>query len=630
MRWNLRVLCLALLVAGLPSTALAHGPEDDGASIVEGLSAHHQHGGTGGHLPAAQRNVELVGKLDLFATGGEKPGRVSDVASFGNHAYLGAFYEPDCEDGGVYVIDIADPRNPTQDGFIPATPGTYVGEGVQVLDLKTSAFSGQVLIHNNENCAPAAGPLPAGRGGASLWDVTTPEQPRKLAEHVGDTDLAAGSTHLSTPHASHSAFGWQQGDKAYMVMVDNGELGTGDVDIFDITDPRNPRFVAQTALPDWETGGEKVRETPAPNGNNAFLHDMVVKKVGDRYLLLGSYWDGGYVVLDVTNLPAKPTFLRDTDFGASEPFAAEMGLPADWTPEGNAHQAEFNRDSTLFLGADEDFGAFRVDAQITSLRHAGKRFSATQGSNVPQIDDDTSLEGPTTYVGRACGPVPPAASPKHVAVIERGTCTFTVKLQVVQAMGYAGGIVFNDQATDPNCDAHVFMLAVGDIPFVFVGRTTGLQILDQTADNPCQTPTPVTVPASADVSLKGTFDGWGYVHLYDAQTMQPLDHWALPESLDPANAKGKGDLSVHEVAMDPRRNRAYVSHYAGGFRVLDFSREEGIREVGAFVAGGESGGNNLWGVEVHPSPGDKREKHPLVLASDRDSGLWIFRYNPRA
>jgi hypothetical protein len=51
--------------------------------------------------------------------------------------------------------------------------------------------------------------------------------------------------------------------------------------------------------------------------------------------------------------------------------------------------------------------------------------------------------------------------------------------------------------------------------------------------------------------------------------------------------------------------------------VVKFSRR-GIQEVGAFIA---SGGNNFWGVQV--LPGGKR---PLVMASDRDSGLWIFQY----
>jgi hypothetical protein len=609
------LVALGALACATP--AAAHHPEGDGVvDPMQMLSAHHQHGGEDGHLPAVQRNVAVLGTLDLFGAD-ERPGRVSDVGVFGDYAYLGAFREPDCEDGGVYVLDISDPAAPREAGFIPTSPFTYVGEGVQVLDMSTEHFTGQVLIHNNENCSPVSGAIPAGAGGTSLWDVTDPTDPEPLARHVGDTDPAIQGSlpHTSLPHQSHSAFGWQQGDRAYVVMVDNAELGNigagTDVDILDITDPRNPELIVETGLPDFPG----IVESPAPNGNNAFLHDMVVKRVGDRYLLLGSYWDGGYIVLDVTNLPEKPTFLRDTDFGPQEPFASEMGLSPEWTPEGNAHQAEFNRDSTMFLGADEDFGARRVVGTITSgALYAGDVFTATQGNNVPQIDDDTAAIGPTTYVGEACTPLPPAASDEHVAVVARGTCTFTVKAQNVQAAGYQAGIVFNNAA---ECDAQVNMDVLADIPFVFVGRTTGMKLLERPAECTAALPPPLT--AGNDVDLSAVFDGWGYLHLYDAQTMEAIDHWALPESLQAEYADGFGDLSIHEVAMDSALNRAYVSHYAGGFRVFDFSRDGGLQEVGAYI---DPAGNNFWGVEVHSLP----DAGTVVLASDRDSGLWIFKY----
>ena len=35
-------------------------------------------------------------------------------------------------------------------------------------------------------------------------------------------------------------------------------------------------------------------------------------------------------------------------------------------------------------------------------------------------------------------------------------------------------------------------------------------------------------------------------------------------------------------------------------------------------------GNNFWGVEVHRHPNGQK----YVLASDRDSGVWIFQYRP--
>ena len=46
-----------------------------------------QHGPTTGHLPASSKNVERVGKLDLTNV----EGGISDVAAFGNYAYLGTY-----------------------------------------------------------------------------------------------------------------------------------------------------------------------------------------------------------------------------------------------------------------------------------------------------------------------------------------------------------------------------------------------------------------------------------------------------------------------------------------------------------------------------------------------------------
>jgi hypothetical protein len=101
-----------------------------------------------------------------------------------------------------------------------------------------------------------------------------------------------------------------------------------------------------------------------------------------------------------------------------------------------------------------------------------------------------------------------------------------------------------------------------------------------------------------------------------------IDSWALPESQRSTFAGGHGVLSVHEVAVDPspRRRLVYVSHYAGGFRVLEYG-PKGLKEVGAFV---EAGGSDFWGVEVHRVAGRQ-----YVLASDRDYGLYIFQYVPR-
>ncbi len=207
-------------------------------------------------------------------------------------------------------------------------------------------------------------------------------------------------------------------------------------------------------------------------------------------------------------------------------------------------------------------------------------------------------------------------------------CSFQEKLNTIVAAGYDAGIVFN--SVRPDCLGRVTMLAVGDIPFVFVNRTTGLRLLQDagvTDANACTRLTNASAGAAA-TTIEAIFDGWGYVRLFNtsiphtrgaAGSISQIDTYAIPESQDPAYAVGFGDLSVHEVAMDPAVSLAYLSYYAGGFRVVKYGKS-GIQEVGAFI---DAGGNNFWGVEIWNDETGKQ----YVLASDRDYGLYILRYS---
>ena len=68
------------------------------------------------------------------------------------------------------------------------------------------------------------------------------------------------------------------------------------------------------------------------------------------------------------------------------------------------------------------------------------------------------------------------------------------------------------------------------------------------------------------ITVTSQFDGWGYVHLFDAATLEDLDAFVVPEATDPAYASGFDDLSVHKVATDP--SVAYLSYYSGGLRAI--------------------------------------------------------------
>jgi hypothetical protein len=577
---------------------------DDVADTAAELDRLHprQHGGAEGHLPPTRRNVKLVGKVRMADAA---PGRIADVGAFGNYAYLAAYAEPTCERGGVYVVDISDPRRPREVGFIATAEGSFVGEGVQVVRLKTRAFRGDVLVHNNEICSDA----PTAIGGMSLWDVTDPTSPQPLALGVGDTTIDG----QPQPRANmiHSVFIWQQGRRAYAVIVDDEEAGARDVDILDITDPRQPVLIAETGIVDWPDA-----QSPLARGDEVFFHDVVVKRVRGTWTMLLSYWDVGWVLLDVDD-PANPSFIADSDFPDPEPLTGFS------PPEGNAHQAEWNKTNRWIIGTSEDFSPFRAFVNI-----GDRQFPANQGSGSPPLTDTTTLEGPTTFVGLACDPatVPQAPAPGTIALVERGECFFQDKADNVVAKGYAAMIIFN--SANPDCE-EVFTPAVETtIPVLFVSRSTGFAILGQDPGaDVCTTPTGAEIGAAgATVRLSAQFDGWGHVHLLDARTLQQVDAYAVREALDPRYATRFGDLSVHEVATDPDwPNVAYLSYYNAGFRVIRIDRGR-IREVGRFI---DEGGNDFWGVEVHRLPGKGRRFGKLVLASDRDYGLYIFKYTGR-
>ena len=618
-----RAALVALAAGALATAAPAIAHDDDSRLVDDGamnsgkeVHAHDQHGGIEGHLPPKNNNVLKVGNLDLFS-GAEQAGRIGDVSAKGNYAYLTRYYEPTCDTGGVQVVDISDPTSPKKGPVIPSHLGTYAGEGSQVISLNTKYFKGDVLIYNNEICPGAR----SGVGGVTLVDVTNPLKPKKLVEGFGDFSLnGKAQTHSNQVH---SAFGWVNDEtgRAYVIMTDDEEAT--DTDIIEITNPTRPTFVAEYDLSD-----ESKQSPSAVHGDAVFIHDEIVKKIKGRYIGLLSYWDGGYIKLDVTD-PANATFIADTDYAPYDPV--RIGFGQQINPEGNGHQAEFTRDNKLFVATDEDFDPFRVDATIEDGPFAGHELTGVQGSEVPLIDLDTSLTGDTRAVGLACdaGSIPPPDATHKIAVIERGVCDFVVKVQLVQAAGYEGAIVFNRTGVD-GCETLISMLVEADIPAVFVSRQDGFRILGASLDgytcSDARDATGTAAPAAgtdgSTVDISATFDGWGYVHLYDAKTMQDHDQYFIPESQDPAYSQGFGDLSVHEVATDPDADLAYISYYSGGLRVLKYRDAAGnpdLQEVGAYIA---EGGNNFWGVEVHKHPNGQK----YVLASDRDSGIWIFQY----
>ncbi|XVV06641.1 PA domain-containing protein [Actinosynnema sp. CA-248983] len=616
-------VALSAAVTGLSNAHPDHGGggrEDfPGEGVADGL--YKQHDGDEGHLPAVSRNVTLVGKGKVTnPSGAGNTGRVADVTAFGDYAYLTAFREPTCERTGVHVMDISDPAKPVEvtSAFIPTSAGSYAGEGIQVEHVETPFFHGDLLIHQNETC-PGATPG-ATSGGISLWDVTDPRNPKAVKLHTGDFTNASGGLDPA-PNQTHSMRMWTNvfDKKVYVALVDDEE--GADVDILDITDPYNPVLVND----ELDLGAVFGVDQPAPaNLTSVFSHDMMITKIGRRYVMNVNYWDGGYVLLDVTDpRPGKVTLIAESDYAALDEERLARGERV--SPEGNAHQSELSPNRKFMIGTDEDFSPYRVTATIDSGPYAGAEYLATSAGDTKPVDENTSISGPTTFVGLACDAATVPAG-TGTALVERGVCPFQTKLDNIVAKGYTAGIVFQNVRSD--CLGSVSMAAAGPIPYVFTNRYAGLRLLGVpgvTEANACTTPTPSS--GGEVTTIKATFDGWGYVRLFGTNipksgpgSITQIDTYAVPESQDPKYARGFGDLSVHEVAMDPDNNSlAYLSYYAAGLRVVQYG-PNGIQEVGAFI---DEGGNNFWGVEVWKDETGEQ----YVLASDRDFGLYVFHFN---
>ena len=632
---------MALLVA-TSAAAVAHDGAHDDAGLVKGL-----HGDVNGHLIGTGDWGALSQIGEPFKVSGAHDDLVADVAVSpdGNTAYLANWGEDDCAgpetggqtspDAGAWVVDITDLDNPEQIGFIPSHQDSRPGEGMQVVNVTTKSFSGDILVMNNEQCGKN------GKGGASLWDVTDPANPKRLAENVGDR----GSAVKNDANDIHSVFAWDAGDRAYVVMTDNFEFP--DVDILDITNPSRPRLVAEYDLNQHDV------DQPAIGLTDSFLHDMIVKKIDGHFIMLLSYWDGGYVQLNVDD-PVNPVFLGDTDFTDPDPELLESTGVA-LTPEGNGHQNEYTLDNEFFIGTDEDFSPYRVGGfEITSGGQAGAYASViVPGAQAPAMLDDLTLNGPTVYGGYGCPASAPIPTPESIAGYVDSLVPGEEKIIVLQR-GPSGDPSATEEACFPGEKAHEAVLAGWDAVLfanrhvataeetfcgsgAFVDAVVGICVSHETFHKLFDT-APFAVPFTypdgpaigaigADIEVGSEFDGWGYIHLYDRQTSAEIDTFAIPEGHDPTKAFGFGDLTVHEVATDPQdASLAYLSYYSGGVRMIEIQCSDPndestceLVEVGGYL-GPE--GNDVWGVEAFVRDGET-----YVLGSDRDHGLLIFETN---
>ena len=594
--------------------------------------------GNDGHIP---RNVnygfEVIGRDTL---GGIQDGLYTDVWSLDGYAYVGTFQDPDCTDAGVFIVDIA-----RAIANHPNTEGATVAEirsapNTRINDVKVHNVGGRnVLITTQEPCGAAipggpvsdgnknnngkGSPFQVGQGGISLYDVSDPARPKSLRRNFLEFE------------GVHNTYPWDHNGKSYLIgTADTFDLQ--DTFLVDISNPSNPKLLTITGALDWL---EDINRDQLQTGTSGAVlnHDVWVEEIDGRQIAVVSYWDLGFVTLDVTD-PANPVFLGDSTYPDPEPI---LGLPY----EGNAHAAVFGGNGDYIFGGDEDFSPENFLVSYGSVQYQAG--TALFGPPADTLMGDLVWTG-----GEGCTPaeVPQATGASQVALIQRGTCFFQDKADSAQARGYVGYVVANDAARgddlinmSPRDDAPV------GIPGIFVGHSTG----EAMKANPG-----LLVTASA------TFDGWGYLHVLNntrqnvsVPSMGPssppmsvgylgeLGYYAPAETMEPTQSGDFtefGDLTMHNIEVDPSNQdvvptfdegpRMFVSWYTLGMRALEYrpghfhanannegSYSQNVHEVGRYIA---DDGSNFWGVHV-----DKLGDEQVILASDRNTGLWIFTFN---
>jgi hypothetical protein len=615
-----------------------------------------------GHLAAnVNYGFNVIGR-DTLA--GETDGLYTDVWSHKGYAYIGTFQEPTCSRAGVFIVDIGDAIDNYGGGLndgavvaeIKSAPNTRVND-VKVHTVTFQNKTRDVLILTEEKCGAlnGKGTRQKGQGGISLYDVTDPAAPFAIKQHFLDTEI-------------HNTYSWTPEDgNSYLLAVD--DINLDDVIVVDITRPQSPKEVGRTGIGEW-VGGSTFPEI-ADDGQlftgvfaAPLLHDIWVDQIDGQWLAILSYWDAGFVLLDVTD-PTNPIPIADSSYPDPDPVYGTS--PA----EGNGHAAVFGGDQGQYIWAgDEDFDPFRT--QVTDAN--GDGHLATQGDNVPQIAPGGSISGEGRYVGLACAAIPAAADPTDIAIIQRGDCAFTTKAGAAEAAGYAAAVVFNHST---GCEGSVSMLVDAGIPALFVPRPDGMAIVGlggaydpdtcdgSGVDNGDALLTGYEETNVGTIAVGSDFDGWGYYYVLNnlpggTTTLAPpafpgqppaerdvlqighLEHmgyFAPIELLDPALATGSGDLTMHNVEGDPLTAgdtptfdagpRSFVSWYSAGMRATEYRpghwhtgngdvQSWNVHEVGRFIA---PDGSNFWGVHVDEHAGEQ-----IILGSDRNTGLWIFSF----
>jgi hypothetical protein len=305
--WNNRAVAVAVAVATLISTSSA-------CRATPAVQSAAGDGPADPHADSAQ-NVRLVGYHDLQGREALVVTTLSDPAN-GSWVYVGhheSYWDNtpklnsisgQMEWNGTSILDVADPATPRLVWHIPNDANRNSRSVSVVYDYTFDASGHDYLIRNSEA-------LTAGETGEDLkfqiFDITTrdtdPSKISLVSEITGTPPNSCGRG-CGGPFRFRAHKGWWSKETGYFYSA-AGEPGFRNVviQIFDLQDPKAPKFVGRAWLPgqkDGEAGYE-----------GQYAHHPIVDE--ERKRLYVGYRNAGWAAeFDIAN-PAQPKLVWSID-----------------------------------------------------------------------------------------------------------------------------------------------------------------------------------------------------------------------------------------------------------------------------------------------------------------------------
>jgi hypothetical protein len=336
----LGLVAAALTVAGIALTAPSNDDEllKDEKHFLEQSNKTY----TGGQKALQISNMEVVAHEPLGNRGFN-----ADVWAHEGYAYVGHWgfqdwasgsknrFCPEVPNSGVAVLRVGNGSNVRRVATLQNPPGTSAEDVV----VYTAHDGRDIAAAGLQWCGGSRHDANADRG-LMLWDVTTPAAPVQIGylktacctRGIHEFEIEHHANGRTYAYATVPASRYPDSATASGFRDTNGD---GDFRLIDVTDPAHPVQVSDWGIQDIGGpffGGQGCDADPN------FGHGAEPSANGKLVFL--SYWDSGFIALDVSN-PANPVFNGRTVYPSNA--------------DGDGHSSNYDDARRLLFTADEDF-----------------------------------------------------------------------------------------------------------------------------------------------------------------------------------------------------------------------------------------------------------------------------------